>query len=389
MVRAVDDLLGHRVDVGLLTEPASEEALADPGGGELRRPVAAVEQGGAWSVIPAGHPIPDPGSERAGRMALELARDAAGPDELLLVCLSGGASAMLAVPARGLTLADKAAATAVLLRAGLSIGELNLVRRHLSAIKGGRLGALARRSVTLAISDVPVATALEPETIGSGPTVGHRSRRRDALAVLGRHGLTTALPHRVVTHLEVPEAPGDLVTPDDIRLAGAAYWVVASRHDAMQAAAVTARRQGYETRVLSDAVTGPAVDGWRPLVDAARDLSRPACVVASGETTVKVVGEGRGGRNQELAAAALETVSALGPAALASIGTDGIDGPTDAAGAFVDSEMWARLGPEARATVGDAIARHDSYPLLERLGALVRTGPTGTNVADLIVLLLH
>jgi glycerate 2-kinase len=157
----------------------------------------------------------------------------------------------------------------------------------------------------------------------------------------------------------------------------------------MSAAVATAPRLGYATRRLHPPITGPASAAWRGLVEAAGAVSRPGCIVASGETTVVVAGDGRGGRNQELALSSLETLSTIGPAALASVGTDGIDGPTDAAGAFVDSQMWSRLGDAAGQVVGHALANHDSYPVLERLGALVRTGPTGTNVADLMVLLLH
>jgi hydroxypyruvate reductase len=368
MSAAVEAALGDRVIAGVVTVPDD------------------VPHGSRWESIRASHPVPGTGSEAAGLRALELARASAAGGGLLLVCLSGGASAMLAAPAPGLTIADKAAASRTLLAAGLPIDELNLVRRHLSAIKGGRLAAEAGRSLTLAISDVCVPLLDEAATIGSGPTVADASTARDACGVLERRGLLAAMPAAVVSHLGQP--PGAAPATRGGAAPGAAFWTVASRHDAMRASAATARRLGYDTVVLEPAITGPARDGWRPLLAAASSCARPGCVIASGETTVRVIGPGRGGRNQELAAAALEPIAGAHAWALASVGTDGIDGPTDAAGGFVDSTMWAALGPDARGICDDVLARHDSYVLLDRLGALVRTGPTGTNVADLMVLLL-
>ena len=297
---------------------------------------------------------------------------------------------MLAVPAPGLSLDDKAATTRVMLRAGLDIGAINVVRRHLSLVKGGQLAAAAARTITLAISDVSGPIEDDPAAIGSGPTVGDLSTFADVLEILERHHLLSAVPAQVVQHLRDGERGrvAGPVPPGDARLARSAYWIAASRHDAMRAAAETARRLGYQVTVRRPPVQGTARDAAGTLLGEAEGLPRPACFIASGETTVHVTGNGRGGRNQELAVAALERLTDLGSAALASVGTDGIDGPTDAAGAFVDSETWAALGPDAGASVADALARNDSYALLNRLGALVKTGPTGTNVGDLQVLLL-
>lgn len=375
MAEAARDALGDAIVDGVVT------ALDVPA-------PAGVAPGPAplpWPVVPATHPLPGPGSEAAGRRALDLAAASARDGGVLLVCLSGGASAMLAVPAPGVSIEDKAAATAVLLRAGLPIEQLNLLRRQWSAIKGGRLGALAGRSVTLAISDVCVPGVLEAAVIGSGPTIGQPSRRAEARALVARAGLDRRLPASVLARLA---ADDDAVAPADERLRAAAFWVVAARHDATRAAAATARQLGYATVVVAEPVVGPAHEGWRALVDRADPLVRPMCVVASGETTVEVTGDGIGGRNQELAVAALEALARRAPAGLASIGTDGIDGPTDAAGAFVHSSMWRQLGPHARSICDDVVDRHDSHSLLDQLGGLVRTGPTGTNVGDLMVLLL-
>jgi hydroxypyruvate reductase len=226
--------------------------------------------------------------------------------------------------------------------------------------------------------------------IGSGPTVGDPTTFADAWRVIVDHDLTGALPAAVREHLRRGRdghASAGPVAVDDPRLRQSAYWIVASRRDAMRAAADTARRIGYHVTGIDPPVIGEARDAAVSLL-AAAPPDRPACLVASGETTVHVRGRGHGGRNQELALAALSSLAERRPAALASIGTDGVDGPTDAAGAFVDDAMWDALGPDARTICEDALARNDAYPVLDRLGALVRTGPTGTNVGDLQILLL-
>jgi glycerate-2-kinase len=372
MVQAADDQLGDRISAGVATVASAQPAH------------------GRWRFIAATHPRPGAESEAAGRAALALADQTRAEHGLLLVLLSGGASSMLAVPADGLTIADKSAANAVLLRSGVDIGALNLVRKHMSAIKGGQLAARARRSVTLAISDVCTPVEDDPAVIGSGPTAGDDTTFADALAVITSRHLESDMPPSVLRHLQAGAAglAAGPVRADDVRLSEAAYWIVASRHDAMRAARETAARLGYHAQIVGPPTIGEARAAAGPLVRAASGLARPACLIASGETTVEVRGHGRGGRNQELALAALEPLSALGPAALASIGTDGIDGPTDAAGALVSGEMWQALGPEAGAAVERALHENDSYPVLDRLGALVRSGPSGTNVGDLQVVLL-
>jgi glycerate-2-kinase len=372
MARALDDAVGDRLVGGVMTAAGSTDAH------------------GAWQLYPATHPQPSPASEAAGRAALVLADAARADGSLLVVCLSGGASAMLAVPAPGLTMADKMAVTGRLLLAGLDIGALNLVRRHLSAIKGGQLAARAGRTMTLAISDVCTPVEDDPAVIGSGPTAGDDTTFADALRLLRARRLFDDLPPAVRRHLEAGAA-GQVDGPvpsSDPRLAGAAYWIVASRQDAMRAAAATARALGYRVHVERPPTTGEARDAARRFLSTADGIARPACLIASGETTVRVVGAGQGGRNQEFAVAALEALAQVKPAALASIGTDGRDGPTDAAGAFVDGDLWASMGPSARERVERALADNDAYPFLDGLGAIVRTGPTGTNVGDLQVLLL-
>jgi glycerate-2-kinase len=371
MARALEAALGSRLIEGLLTAESGPDR---------------------WRAVPGSHPRPSAASEAAGRASLAIADRARAEDGVLIVGLSGGASSMLAVPAPGLTIDDKAAVTGVLLGAGLDIGDINVVRRHLSAIKGGQLAARAGRSLTLAISDVCTPVEDDPSAIGSGPTAGDERTFEDALAILRRHGVEHAVPAGVRQHLEAGAAgrAAGPVRPADVRLREASYRVIASRRDAMRAAATAASGLGYEVHVRPEPVVGEARAAAREVLAAAAAWAtrRPVCLISSGETVVFLRGRGRGGRNQELAVAALEPLSALAPAALASIGTDGRDGPTDAAGAIVDAAMWARLGGEARARRAAALEANDSYPFLDGLGALLRTGATGTNVGDLQVLLL-
>ena len=374
MARACDEQLGSLITSGVITAHADVFSTR-------------------WRLIGGTHPRPSAASEQAGRAALALADAARREGSPLLVCLSGGASAMLAVPAGGITIEEKSETTARLLRAGLDIGDINVVRRHLSGIKGGQLAARAGHTITLAISDVCTPIEDDPAVIGSGPTAGDASTFDDALAVLERARLTDAIPAAALHHLREGAAgrSSGPVAPDDVALQGAAYWLVGSRHEAMRAAADVAIRLGYHTTVISEPTTGGARLAGPELVARARAMAlpSPSCVIASGETTVDVRGRGLGGRNQELAVAALEPLARGGSAALASIGTDGVDGPTDAAGAFVDTETFGALGPDAASTVQATLDDNDAYRLLDRVGALIRCGPTGTNVGDLQVLLFE
>jgi glycerate 2-kinase len=377
--------------VGMATAVAAFLKSERPAGAMMTAEVAAGAHLEGWLAVAGTHPHPSAASEAAGRAALRLADETAEDDGCLLVCLSGGASAMMAVPAAGVTIEEKAQTTDVLLRAGLDIAEVNTIRRQLSAIKGGQLAGRARRTVTLAISDVCTPVEDDPLVIGSGPTVGDPSPAGRATRVVDMHHLRSRLPASVLRALDRQAEGGDgPLSPSDPRLARSVYAIIASRKDAMRTAAETARRLGYHVTVHEPAVVGEATRAAGPLVALASGMPRPACVIASGETIVHVRGNGQGGRNQEMAVSALEPLASIGMAAMACVGTDGRDGPTDAAGGFVDSTMWAELGSaeEARRTCADALARNDAYPLLARLEALVRTGPTGTNVGDLSIVLV-
>jgi hydroxypyruvate reductase len=373
MAAAAVRRLGSRVRAGLVVASAC----------------APVPDG--FELIVGGHPIPDEGSEKAGRRALELAANLER-DERLLVLLSGGASALMAVPADGISLDDKRATTERLLKAGADIHALNTVRKHLSAIKGGWLAARAAgRCDALAISDV---VGDDPSFIASGPTVADTSRFDDALDVLRRFGGDSAYPAAVVARLRQGASGGvaDTPTPGDPRLADARTTVIGSRRNAMAGALAAAAGLGYQVLRIDDAVVGDArttaVSHLRAVLARAAGLGRPACIVSSGETTVHVTGRGKGGRNQEFALAAADLLRrAGGPAALASAGTDGIDGPTDAAGAVADSTTIDRAA--ARGLIpGRYLSNNDSYAFFDALGDLIHTGPTGTNVGDLQVILL-
>jgi hydroxypyruvate reductase len=294
----------------------------------------------------------------------------------------------MAVPADGLTLADKAGTTEVLLKNGASISALNCVRKHLSAIKGGRLAAAtSARIITLAISDV---VGDDLTVIGSGPTVADTSTYRDALRALDEHGGRQLFPTEVVARL-VAGARGDVPeTPKPLEGSASVARVIGSRHEAMAGAAHEAQARGYSVHVHEAAVVGEARATAAQFMAGAAGAAadRPVCLISSGETTVHVTGTGRGGRNQEFALACVDATARFETAAaLASVGTDGVDGPTDAAGAVVDSTTLRRAGAAALSPAR-SLENNDAYTFFAALGDLIQTGPTGTNVGDLQVILL-
>jgi glycerate 2-kinase len=313
----------------------------------------------------------------------------------LVVLLSGGASALLSRPVEGVSLEDKQQVTRALMHDGRAIDELNCVRKHLSRIKGGRLAAACRgETVTLAISDVIAPREDDPSVIGSGPTVPDPSTFLEALRLVNAVVDGAAIPVSVRRHLtlgaegHLPETP----KPGDPALSRSRYDLIGTRKVAMQGAEEDARRRGYEVIVLADPIRGEARDAGAAHVEAvlaaAEGREGPVCVVSSGETTVTVRGRGKGGRNQEFVAGALDALGrAPRPMLLASLGTDGIDGPTDAAGACADGTTMRQASALA-VSVQAALDANDTYDLHRRLGTLVRTGPTDTNVGDLQVALV-
>lgn len=351
-----------------------------------------------FQIREAAHPVPDTRNLASTQEILKWAGSDLPPEAPLLVLLSGGSSALFCLPAEGLTLETKAAATQFLLEAGASIGDLNCVRKHLSAIKGGRLVTLLspRPIVTLALSDV---VGDDPAMIGSGPTVPDSGTYRQALDILEALPVPRSgpFPEKARRHLEEgalglhEETPG----PDHPAFRSSRFLLAASNRQACQAAQDTARRLGYTPQFLGADLTGDTKDcaarHARLIREASRRLhpgDRPLCLVSGGETTVRVTGDGLGGRNQEFVLALVHELAALSmPILAASLGTDGFDGPTDSAGAMATGQTMSqalRLGMEPE----QFLLRNDSHTFFNKVGGLLRTGPTGTNVMDLRIVLL-
>jgi hydroxypyruvate reductase len=340
------------------------------------------------AVVEAAHPVPDEGGMEAAERILDMVTGLTA-DDLVICLLSGGGSALLALPAPGITLADKAAVTRSLLRSGARIGEINIVRKHLSAIKGGRLAARAHpaQMLTLAISDVP---GDDPSIIASGPTVADPTNFADAKSVLDRYGI--APPASVKALLD--HARDETPKPGDPRLAGARTVIVARPQQSLEAAADVARSAGVTPVILGDSLEGEASQSALFHAGVARQVARygqpapaPCVLLSGGETSVAVRGGGRGGRNGEFALAlALAFDGAPGIYALAC-DTDGIDGTQDNAGAVIDPTTLARARARGLDAAG-ALAANDSYGLFQTLDDLVVTGPTLTNVNDFRAVLI-
>jgi glycerate-2-kinase len=341
---------------------------------------------GLPSVIARGsHPLPDDASVEAGEAALALASDARRSGGEIVLLLSGGASAMLAAPAAGVTLELKRDITRRLLAAGAPIQALNAVRKHLSRLKGGRL-AHGVRCTTFAISDV---VDDDPASIGSGPAVADPTTVGDARRVLEQFGVAAALPVSLVAI----ERAGETPKPGDLALAGSRFVLIGSRRTAMDGVAAAALARGHATILFDEPVTGDAAAAGAAFADravaAARRIGGRAVVIASGETTVRVRGNGAGGRNQEFAIGAAQALArASARAAVASFGTDGIDGNSPAAGAIVDATTITRARAAGLPEIAEVLAANDSHPFLAALGDAIITGPTGTNVGDVFIALV-
>ncbi|SFC70979.1 glycerate kinase type-2 family protein [Massilia yuzhufengensis] len=333
-------------------------------------------------VIEAGHPVPDSASEDAARRMLDAAAGL-GPDDLVLCLVSGGGSALMSLPAPGITFEEKRAINKELLRSGAPIGEMNCVRRHLSAIKGGRLALACHpaRVLTLVVSDVP---GDDPAVVASGPTVPDGSTGADALAVLAKYGIPVSDAVRSV--LANPELAAPL--PDDPRLAGNETRVIVTAQQALDAAAAAARAAGYAAMVLSSSMEGEAREVAlvhasiaRQVLAHGQPLAAPCVILSGGETGVTVRGKGRGGRNAEFLLALAVALDGLPGVHAIAADTDGIDGTEDNAGAWLAPGTLARAraqGLDARARLAD----NDGYGFFDALGQLIVTGPTRTNVND-------
>ncbi|OGS92840.1 MAG: hypothetical protein A2061_03720 [Gallionellales bacterium GWA2_59_43] len=381
MALAVEELLGERISSGLVIVKQGHSA-----------PLRIVEQ------VESSHPVPGAAGAAATARMLDMLRDA--DDKTLAICLlSGGASALLVAPVEGVTLQDKQQTTTLLLNAGASIAELNAVRKHLSAVKGGRLAQAAAPAqlVALILSDV-IGDRLD--VIASGPTAPDASTYADAWAALEKYGLQDKLPSRVLEHLERGLAGQEAETLK----AGAPCFgrtqnlIVGSLAQALAAAAEKARQLGFVAEIVAADLQGEARDAAHRLARrahatlAAMRAGERRCLLWGGETTVTVHGGGMGGRNQELALAFALEIDGMSGIALLSAGTDGTDGPTDAAGATVDGGTAARARGHGLDPVA-YLANNDSYHFFRRLDessgghSHLKTGPTGTNVMDLQVVL--
>ncbi len=378
MARGAARVLGDRLGGGVLIVPRGQTGDAPSG----------------FEVFGGGHPIPNEDGAEGARAIRRLASDPRAGD-VLLCLISGGGSALMTLPPEGVTLAAVQATTEELLRSGATIHELNCVRKHLDRLKGGRLARVAypSRVVALVLSDV-VGDPLD--VIASGPVTADPTTFGQAIAILERYRVWERVPAPVRRFLGAGRAglAPDSPKPGDPCFERASARIIGSNRLAAGAALAEAERRGYNPMLLTTWLTGEAREVGRVLAAVGREvragggpLSAPACIAAAGETTVTVRGKGRGGRNQELALGAALALDGTGDILIASMGTDGIDGPTDAAGAVASGTTLARarnLGLDP----ARALADNDAYPFFRALDDLIVTGPTGTNVMDVVLVMV-
>jgi glycerate 2-kinase len=374
MARAIEQLLGRRLHSGLVVVKYGHTV-----------PTTRVV------VEEAGHPVPDRAGQAAAQRLHALVSSLTARD-LLIVLLSGGASSLMPAPVPGITLADKQRVTRQLLRCGAGIGEMNMVRKHLSSLKGGRLAESTKAAIiTLILSDV---LGDDLSVIASGPTAPDPTTYGEAVDCLKRYGLWASVPRTVRTHLErgrqgnLAETP----KPRSPLFRRVQNQIIGNSQLALVALTRVAREAGLRTVLHSMTLAGEARDIGsqfgalaRDILDKKSPVARPCCIVAGGETTVTVRGNGKGGRAQEFAAAAAKAIAGLPNVWVAALGTDGTDGPTDVAGALVSGDTLARARRRG-VDLDAALAQNDTYPALKALRSHIITGPTGTNVNDLYLL---
>jgi glycerate 2-kinase len=376
MAQAVEGMCGDRIEGGCVIV---KYGYANPRPARIK-------------IFEAGHPLPDENSLTGTKQVLSILH-LANEDDLVLCLISGGGSALLELPVEGVSLEDLRATTNALLRSGVTINEMNALRKHLSQVKGGQL---ARRTaapiVSLILSDV-LGSPLD--TIASGPTAPDSTSYADAMNVIIARGLREHLPRSVVEHItrgmegRIAETPKS----DDLIFSRVQNVIIADNSIACDAAAKAARELGFNTYVHSTKVQGEAREVAREyagiakrIVSEGEPVARPACVIAGGETTVTVRGDGRGGRSQEFALAAAIEIAGMNNVLVLSAGTDGTDGPTDAAGALSDGTTVARACNKGL-DAGEFLSRNDSNRFFGPLGDLIVTGPTNTNVNDLMLVM--
>ena len=377
MGKALEEILGDRISGGLIC------VKHDHG-----LPLERIE------VVEAAHPVPNRSGEIAGRRIIQLL-ESRGQRDLMISCVSGGGSALLPGPRAPITLEEKRELIEALLRSGADIHEMNAVRKHISTTKGGALmkAAYPATVVNLMLSDV---VGDDPDTIASGPFTPDRSTFRDALSVLERRGLIERAPQSIRLRIKEGVA-GDLSeTPKegDTIFGRAHNLIVGSNRIAVEAGKQKAGELGYSALILSTTIEGETGEAARFHAAIAREtrcsgnpVSPPACILSGGETTVRVKGSGKGGRNQQFALELVERASTIPNAVFLSAGTDGTDGPTEAAGAIVD-DTTARRCRELGLDVEEYLGRNDSYSFFKKLGDLIVTGPTRTNVMDTHIIMV-
>lgn len=377
MAKALEDILGDRLTEGWIT--------VKYGHGVPLKKVRLME---------AGHPVPDEAGLQATQFILDNLRECTEKD-LVLCAFSGGGSALSPAPRARLELGEKQKTTQLLLECGATIFELNSIRKHLSVCKGGQLAQVAYPAtvVSLFLSDV-VGDPLD--VIASGPTVPDPSTFRDCIGIVERYGLSEKLPPRVFKLLQdgANGLIGETPKPGDAVFEKVQNLVIGSNRAALLGSALKAKELGYNTLVLSSFIQGEAREVAKVFSAIGKEItasgipiSPPACILAGGETTVTIRGNGKGGRNQELALAAALAIEDWPQIAILSAGTDGSDGPTDAAGAISDGSTVRRAESKGMNPL-DYLARNDSYRFFDSLGQLLRTGPTRTNVMDMICLIV-
>ncbi|MBI5492410.1 MAG: glycerate kinase [Deltaproteobacteria bacterium] len=374
MAKAVEDALGSRIKAGCVVTKYNHA---------LKLKYA--------EVIEAGHPLPDRNGLKGAQKILEIARSA-GQGDLVIFLLSGGASALLPAPVEGLSLKDKKRLTGLLIGSGASIQEINTVRKHLSRIKGGRLMDIAypARVITLIVSDV---VNDDISSIASGPTAPDPSTYTDALDVIKRYGLLKKAPPKAISFLKMGASGAIVETPKpgEKVFKNCENIIIVNNSMALRAAKEKASSLGYRSLVLSSTITGPARKAagfFTSILKEAKKngnpLRPPCCIIMGGETVVEVRGTGLGGRNQELALASAIGLEGSEGITVLSAGTDGTDGPTEAAGAFADCSTVQR-GRSAGLDVRKYLDDNDSYRFFKKLKDLFITGPTGTNVMDIAI----
>ncbi len=376
MAKTVEAILGDTIHEGVV--------ITKYGYGETLSKIRLIE---------AGHPIPDENGLK-GSQAIETLLSKTRENDLVLTLISGGGSSLMVQPAEDLTLKDKQSVTELLLACGATIQEINTVRKHLSGIKGGRLARMASpaRVLTLILSDV---IGDDLSSIASGPTAPDDTTYKDALSILSFHNLTDQVPPAVLAHLKRGTEGSAEETPDSRNplFQRVFYRFIGSNQIALEAAAAEARLLGYQTLILTHGTCGEAREIARfiaaigkQLVEAGQPISPPACILSGGEPTVTLRGTGKGGRNQEFALAAGLEIEGIDHLLIASVGTDGTDGPTDAAGGYTDGNM-VKKARERHWRALDFLRENNAYPFLDQLGYLIKTGPTGTNVMDIQIIL--